>query len=306
MTERRPAVTVGLMVYNEEKYLAGAIESVLRQDFSDYEIVIADNASEDGTGEIARDYAQKDPRIRYVRHPENMGALNNFNYLVRAARGRFFVLAGGHDFWSPNYLSVLTEALDRNRAAVLAHAPTVWVDNSGAAIDRHSGFIDTSGQDLNGRFNLAMWNNQNAMYGLFRLEALRKTRLQLPMVSSDLVMLCELALLGDIILVPGAIWYRRQNRPPESREERLWRYHKILFRKPRPVLLSHWPIPWGLLTAVLRSRMSPKDRVLLVLSALTAFVRFAPFMAWDVYYLVVRLLSLEGILHGKSAGTRPG
>jgi glycosyltransferase involved in cell wall biosynthesis len=304
MAELHPAVTVGLMVYNEEKHLSGAIESVLKQDFSDYEIIIGDNASQDRTGEIGLSYVKKDSRIQYVKHPQNLGALNNFNFLVRAARGRYFVLAGGHDFWSANYLSVQTEALDRNPTAVLVHVPTIWVDDEGMPTSRRSGFIDTSGQDVNGRFNLAMWNNQNGMYGLFRLDALRKTRLQLPIVSSDLVMLCEMALQGDIILVPGATWYRRQNRAPETREERLQRYHKILFRKPRPVLLSHWPIPWGIFTAVLRGKISLRNRLLLILSAFTAFLRFAPFMAWDVYYLFARLFHLNKIFSRKSDAPR--
>ena len=299
MQNRHPFVTIGLMVYNEEKYIALAIASILEQDYSNYEIIIADNASTDRTGEIALKYADRDSRIKYFRHAQNIGALDNFNFLVRNANGKYFVLAGGHDLWSQNYITALTDALENHPGAVLAHAPTSWLDDSGQHLNKRTGFIDTSGLDSVARFNLVMWNNQHAMYGLYRLSVLRETRLQMQFVGSGILMLCELALQGDIILAPEAMWYRRMNRKPESREDRLKRYHKILFRKPRPIFLTHWLIPWYLFTSTFRGKIPFGIRFLLMLSAMTSVIHYSQLMIWDVLFLFARF-PLLGRLFYKS------
>jgi glycosyltransferase involved in cell wall biosynthesis len=293
VAEHHPALTVGLMVYNEEQHMAAAIESVLRQDFSDYEIIIADNASEDKTGEIASAYANRDARIRYVRHARNMGALNNFNYLVRAAAGSYFVLAGGHDLWSTNFLASLKAALDDDPAAVIAYARTLWIDEAGAALKKRTGFIDTSGRDVVSRFNLTLWNDQNAIYGIHRRSALLNTRLAVDVMGWAAVLLAELAVQGTFIVVPEATWYRRVNRAPETRIAKLRRYHNILFLRPRPIFLPHWAMPWGYVTAVLRSRVSLRERLLLLISALSSLIRYGPMMAWDVAYLFLHVPPLS-------------
>ena len=72
-------MSIGLAVYNGEKYLAEAIESLLAQTFRDFELIISDNASTDGTAEICERYAARDPRIRYSRNTTNIGGANNEN-----------------------------------------------------------------------------------------------------------------------------------------------------------------------------------------------------------------------------------
>lgn len=292
----KPLVSIGLMVYNEEKYIASAFKSISEQDFFDYEIIVGDNASTDRTGEIALEYASRDTRIRYFKHPKNIGALENFNYLARHASGKYFILAGGHDLWSSNYVSLLSAALENNPIAVLAHTSTVWLTDTGEVTGKKTGFIDTSGQDILGRFNLTMWNNQNAMYGMYRVSALQKTRLQLDFVGSGAVLLGELALQGDIIHVPGATWYRRMNRKLETRRERMTRYHDILFEKPRPVLLTNWRTPLEFIISIIRFRVSFLNKILLLLSALTSFIRYGESMFFDV----VLLLQLDRIFGAKN------
>lgn len=282
-----PKVTVGIMAYNEEKYLSQAIESILKQlDFSDYEILISDNASEDKTGQIAQEYADKHKNIRYVRHPQNLGALNNFNSLVKNAQGKYFVLAGAHDLWSPNFLFSLVQALDLDPQAVIAYAPTIWIDEDGKHLNKPTGFIDTSGSNVVERFNMVMWGNQHAMYGLYRLDALRRTRLQLSIIGSGAVMLGELAIEGTFIVFPEATWYRRMNRQPETRQKRLQRYSQVLFSKPRRLILPHWQIPIAYFTGVLRSKTSLPTRLLLIMSATTSLIRYGPAMLLDLLSIV--------------------
>jgi len=73
MVPVRPRVSIGLPVYNGERFLAGAIESILAQTFGDFELVISDNASTDGTSEICREYQARDSRVHYLRNETNIG-----------------------------------------------------------------------------------------------------------------------------------------------------------------------------------------------------------------------------------------
>jgi glycosyltransferase involved in cell wall biosynthesis len=86
-----PEVSVGLATYNGEKYISQAIESILNQDFENFELIISDNGSNDGTYSICRSYEEKDSRIRYYRYPVNQGADKNFIRAFQAARGEYFM-----------------------------------------------------------------------------------------------------------------------------------------------------------------------------------------------------------------------
>ena len=77
-----PRLSVGLPVYNGEGYLAESLEALLGQSYEDFELIISDNASTDGTADICRRYAKQDSRIRYIRQPRNIGCAPNHNYLV--------------------------------------------------------------------------------------------------------------------------------------------------------------------------------------------------------------------------------
>lgn len=92
-----PGVSVGLPVYNGERYLAAAVDTILGQTFEDFELIIADNASTDGTAAIARDFAKRDARVRYVRNATNIGAIANFNLVFKLARGEYFKWNGYDD-----------------------------------------------------------------------------------------------------------------------------------------------------------------------------------------------------------------
>lgn len=119
-TNRRPLVSVGVPVYNGEEYLAEALASAVAQDHDNVEIVIADNASTDGTEEICRHFARSDPRVRYVRNPENVGSRANFDLVLTQARGKYFTWLAHDDLLSdPGYLRATCDALEANPDVVL-------------------------------------------------------------------------------------------------------------------------------------------------------------------------------------------
>src|SRR5581483_7973034 len=114
-----PKVSIGLPVYNGENYLAQAIECLLAQTFSDIELIISDNASTDGTEAIARDFAARDRRVRYVRQPLNRGAGWNFSETFRLAQGEYFKWAAHDDLCAPTFIERCVKVLDVDRELVL-------------------------------------------------------------------------------------------------------------------------------------------------------------------------------------------
>jgi protein O-GlcNAc transferase len=95
-------VTIGIPVYNEEKYLEQTIGSAINQDFKDIEIVISDNGSTDGSVEIIKKYADLDKRIYPIYKEKNTGPAGNFHSLLDNTRSKYFVLLGAHDLFLPN------------------------------------------------------------------------------------------------------------------------------------------------------------------------------------------------------------
>ena len=100
-----PRLTIGLPVYNGEKYLGESLEALLGQSYEDFELIIADNASTDGTGDICRRYEKQDSRIRCVRQPRNIGCAPNHNFVVWQARGELFKWASHDDLYARNMLA---------------------------------------------------------------------------------------------------------------------------------------------------------------------------------------------------------
>ena len=88
MMTAAPRLTIGLPVYNGENYLAESLDSLLGQSYEDFELIISDNASTDGTADICRRYEKQDSRIRYIRLPHNIGLAPNHNFVVEGGQGR--------------------------------------------------------------------------------------------------------------------------------------------------------------------------------------------------------------------------
>lgn len=105
--DKNPKVSIGLPVYNGEKYLREALDSLLSQTFRDFELIISDNASTDATREIVLDYQQRDSRIRYIRQNTNIGAGKNFLFVLAMAKAELFMWASHDDIWAENWLEVL-------------------------------------------------------------------------------------------------------------------------------------------------------------------------------------------------------
>jgi len=115
-----PKVSIGMPVYNGEAFIREALDSLLAQTFTDFELIISDNASTDGTEAICREYAAKDARIRYVRQAENRGGIPNFQFVLDEAVGEYFMWAAADDVWLPNFIQHCRLLLDEDRSAEMA------------------------------------------------------------------------------------------------------------------------------------------------------------------------------------------
>ncbi len=210
--ERIPRVSVGLPVYNGAAYLRESLESLLAQDFADFELIISDNGSTDDTEAICREYAAFDARIRYLRESENRGGSWNFSRLPLLARGEYFRWTTHDDLCEPTHLRTCVEALDRAAPSViLVLTGTTFIDEHGAVTRRAQENLDTRGLRPHARYaHIARkMRYANVLFGLFRTAPLLRTRLHGAYANSDYVLMGELALLGEFWELPGHHFHRR-------------------------------------------------------------------------------------------------
>lgn len=211
-SKESPRVTIGMPVHNGELYLAEALRSILTQEFTDFELVISDNASTDATEAICREFAARDRRIRFDRLAENLGAAYNYNSVFAKARGEFFKWAAHDDLCHPAMLRRCVETYDAaNQDVVLVYTRAHLVDSSGAVLEPDPIRLETRGRTAHERLasTLRRMTMATPLCGLIRASALEKTRLIGGYPSSDKVLLAELSMLGEIHEVPEFLFSRR-------------------------------------------------------------------------------------------------
>jgi glycosyltransferase involved in cell wall biosynthesis len=208
-----PVVSVGLFVYNGERFIEEAINSILNQTFTDLELIISDNASTDRTGEIAAAYAERDDRIRYYRCAKNMGAGWNARRVYELATGKYFKWAAVDDLIEPDLLRRCVEVLERDPGCVVAYASTKEVDENGTFIKNYVTPMKVDSNDPVARFRemllVPCWCYQ--IYGVMRMSVLRQIPPQGIYVAGDHVLLVRMSLLGRFYEVPEHLFISRHH-----------------------------------------------------------------------------------------------
>jgi glycosyltransferase involved in cell wall biosynthesis len=211
--EHIPRVSIGLAVYNGERYLEEALNAFLKQTFTDFELIISDNASTDRTEEICRSYAARDSRVHYYRSPRNMGVAHNYNRSVEMARAEYFRWATYDDLVAPTLLERCVDILDRYPDVVLAYPKTLNIDEHGKISGEYEdkfAFLDPKPHHRYRDLMIAVRNYLcNAEYGLMRRDALRKTAMEADYHSADRVLLSELVLHGKFYEIPERLYFHR-------------------------------------------------------------------------------------------------
>lgn len=213
MTEQVPAVSIGLPVYNGERYLSEVVDSILNQTFADLELIIADNASTDSTPRICQQYADRDPRVRILGSDENKGAAWNFNRTVWAAKGRYFKWAAHDDLHAPEFLEECIQPLEENADVVLSFPKFQFIDGDGEVIRDYDFPVDVENASARDLFRLytAGGHIVQEIFGVFRTDELKQTPLIGPYVGSDLILLGRLALKGRFVQVPKVLFFHREH-----------------------------------------------------------------------------------------------
>lgn len=284
-----PSVSIGLPVYNGARFLPQALESLLGQSFSDIELIVSDNASSDSTQDICTEYAMRDARIRYVRQNVNIGAMRNWNFVARQARGKYFKWSSASDYCAPDMLARCFAAMEAESDIVLCYGQTCLVDQETGELTEYTGNIEVMEDRPHERFSKLCGSLKlnNAYGGLIRTDALHRTKLNRLYSGGDIILMAELALMGRFRLLPQTLLYRRMGRETSSNE--LSASDLAVFLDPQKTHnldLLHFSTHLGYLGAVLRAPINPLDK----LRSLALVCRHA---AWDRENL---LAELRGVL----------
>lgn len=210
----RPRLTIGVPVHNGGRYLRETLDSLLAQTYTDFELILSDNASTDDTEEICRSYAEADSRVVYVRSDKDVGAAGNFNRLVELADTELFKWATADDVCKPELVERCIEQLDRDPGIVLASVRTVFMDEAGVPIRNLDPGWDLRSENVCERFKAVVyagghWVNADALAGVVRLDALRRTTLMPRYQGGDKRTIAELSLMGRFYEVPEYLYLRR-------------------------------------------------------------------------------------------------
>jgi len=265
-----PRVTIGVPVYNGEKYLPQCLDSLLGQTYHDMEILICDNASTDRTEQVCRGFAARDSRIRYVRNSVNIGLGGNFRRVLELARGEYFKAAAADDWCGPEFIAQCVAALDREPSSVLAYPRTRIVDDVGNRVSDCDDSLGVSSDSPSERFIHLVQAIRlcNALYGVTRTSVLRKTGWLAEYRTADSVLLTELSLYGKFQEIPEFLFFRRFHEGDTSKMSgsgRMDEYLKPGGSRKIGMLCVAWHRLLDLTRSVLRAPLSLRQRAKLLL-----------------------------------------
>jgi glycosyltransferase involved in cell wall biosynthesis len=258
-----PRLSIGLPVYNGEGLLPESIDALLGQSFTDFELIISDNASTDRTAEICRRYAEQDSRVRYIRQRANIGMVPNHNFLVGVARGEFFKWASYDDLYARDFLQRCVEALDAHPGAVLAHAWCVLLDAAGESVQFFKNPDGSASSRAPDRFRSMLFDGKGDWtYAVFRTSVLRQTPLHGSYHGGDRTLITEFALHGALYQVKDWMFFRRDH-PDRHLSTREWSAvfdPRRASRLRNPAIRLYTEYLWAYVSAVYRSPLTHAEK----------------------------------------------
>lgn len=272
MSKSQPRVSIGMPVYNGDRYLVEALDAILSQTYTDFELVISDNASSDRTQEICQVYAAKDRRIKYYRNERNIGGHRNYNRVFQLATGEYFRWAAHDDLCTSNHLERCVEILDQDPDVVLCYTKTKLIDEPGAVLphnyDEHP--LLTYSLQPHVRFrNLIIDSFSRAyrgqqLFGLMRVSAAATTPLLGDYSGADLVFISRMGLLGKFYEVPEYLFFNREHPQRSSGQEKNSPYLRTQWFVPNAkegkLVFPRWSIFLGYLNAIKDVPLSLSER----------------------------------------------
>jgi len=215
-----PRVSIGMPVYNCEKFLHQSVGSLLAQTYGDIELVITDNKSTDATEEICREFAAKDKRVRYYRNEKNLGGPGNFRRVFSLCTGEYHKWSTADDYWDPTVVEKCVAVLDREPEVVAAYPKTTLIKETGEFIEHYEDNFDLHENAPSARFIriLDAVSLCHVHLGVIRRAIMKRTALIGDELSSDFRFLAELSLYGKFSVIPEYLFFRRFHETSSSWE----------------------------------------------------------------------------------------
>ena len=175
-SEIKPKISIGLPVYNGAKTIEKCINSLLLQTFQDFELIISDNASDDETAKICKEFSLKDSRIKYIRQKNNTGGGPNFEFVLSKSSGKYFMWIGHDDWISSEFLKVNLSFLESNLNFVSSVSPNCFDGEE----NNPNSYVDFN---LKGALKVRLakflqnaWISHGIFYSLMRTEIIKKSK----------------------------------------------------------------------------------------------------------------------------------
>ncbi|MBZ0296427.1 MAG: glycosyltransferase family 2 protein [Anaerolineae bacterium] len=265
MTEKKPRVSIGMPVYNAERFLEQALDGILAQTFTDFEVVISDNGSTDSTQAICQRYAAQDPRIRYHRLPSNIGVSRNFNRVFELSSGEYFKWCAHDDIPKPTFLEKCVAVLDQRPEVVMCYTKGIDIDESGMELRYFTYTLDLDSPDPVKRFHdMTLYEHPMlTLFGVIRSDALRRAGLMEHYPVSDRILMGRYALLGRIYRIPEYLHLNREY-PGRSVKKYGDSYRLMAMYNPEKAGKTTFPnfaMLWGYIRAIFAYPLSLRQRI---------------------------------------------
>ncbi len=213
--ESSPLVSIGFPVYDGEEYISQALDSLLAQTHTNFELIISDNVSTDGTWGLCQRYAVKDTRIQLYQNEENLGAGYNFKRVLDLSSGNYFMWASHDDVWDKDFISELLSLLKITESAVLAACRTEKIAYDNTPIKFGPKFLNTINMSRAERLNYFTKHNTSWMfYGLYKIEIPRSAfhilgDKRLEKCAGDVLFMRKCIDYGDLVFNDNVLHYKR-------------------------------------------------------------------------------------------------
>jgi hypothetical protein len=306
-------VSIGVPVYNGQRFLRATLDSILAQTYTDFELIICDNCSTDATELICQEFVARDKRVRYFRNDHNLGPAPNYNRCFALSRGELFKWAAADDVIAPEFVQRCVELLDSDPSIVSAYTRTLLIDEADAIIRPYDWDLELDHPSPVVRFARMVFvnhrkHNAHEFWGVTRSAALRKTPMKGSFPSADRILMSWWTLLGRMARVDAYLFLNRehQQRSQRAMANRDFRAGSILSRyigggptPPYPwwdakytgkIVFPEWRWVWEYLRAARCTRLPLRQKLgaLMVMAGL--YVKFSPRLARDVLIAAELLL----------------
>lgn len=226
-TVNNPKVSIGMPVYNGERFLRNRLDSILSQTFTNFELIISDNASTDSTASICKEYSNKDKRIRFILQEKNMGGFWNFNFVLQEAKCKYFVWAAVDDIWTPDFLEKNVFMLDSNNNIVgsIGNVESYEEDKEfkiNLSKSRLKKFLKNRhinslkyrhvhpayGEYIKKASFYLRFNQGSFVYGVWRTDKLQKNMIKKLNSVWDLTIILAMLRCGDLHVIDEVLFYK--------------------------------------------------------------------------------------------------